>query len=117
MAVTVARFARFHSLARLLRVQAFAGLSQATGALQLGALLLAVGPGRPTDAYVVLFSASQLPIGALILATLQPTILSRRGYGGWHRWTVAGVAITLAVVWLAAGFLLARGYSLHDVIL
>src|SRR4030088_536298 len=117
MPVTAARLVRVHSMARLLRVQGFAALSQATGALQLVALLLAVGPGRPTDAYVVLFSASQLPIGALILGTLQPTILSRPGYRGWHRWTVGGVAITLPVVSLAAGYLLADGYSPHDVIL
>jgi hypothetical protein len=116
VAVALSRVTHVRSMTRLLRVQAFAALSQATGALQLAALLVAVGPGRPTDAYIILFTASQMPVAALIIGTLQPTILSRPGYRGWGRWTVAGVAVTVPLVWLVAAFLLANGYRPGDVV-
>jgi hypothetical protein len=99
-----------------MRVQGLAALSQATGAAQLGALLLAVGPTRGSDAYFTLFTASQLPVSILVLGTLQPAILSRPGYAGWARWTLVAVIVNAPWLWLTAGFLLANGYASHDVL-
>jgi hypothetical protein len=101
---------------RLVRLQAFAALAQASGAAQLLALLLTVGRGRATDAYVVLFSASQVSLSVLVIGTLQPLVLSLPNYSRWSRWLLSGILLNGAVLWGTAAVLLALNYTTAQVV-
>ena len=109
-AVTLTRHARRPDVRRIMRVQALAAVSQVTAALQLVALLLAVGPGRASDTYVILFSASQVSVSVFVIGGLQPLTISRPGYSGWARWIAAGSIANAILLAATGGFLLAADY-------
>lgn len=96
-------------------MQAAAAASQVTGALQLAALLVFVGSSRETDAYITLFSASQLTGSVLVMGTLQPYALSQPNYAGWRRWGLVGVVTNTVIVVLVAGYLNFLDYSTNEV--
>ncbi len=101
---------RTSGIKRLLGVQLLAAFAQASGAAQLGALLLVVGQNRSTDAYVTLFTASQLAGSIIITGTLQPLALSNPEFSGWRRWAAIGVGVNVLAVAVTTGLLLVLDY-------
>jgi hypothetical protein len=102
---------------RIARVQLVAAMSQVLGALQLVLLFATVGAGRSTDAYIVLFSASQLPASIISVGTLQPLIFSRPGYRNWAPWITSTVLACVACTSGTSILLVAIGYGSRDVVL
>lgn len=94
----------------------FAVVQQVTAALQLAVLLIAVGRGRGTDTYVVLYTASQIPAAVLAIGVLQPLTLNRPGYGGWLAWNIAGCVFTVALIGAVTLFLLGKNYPKDTVL-
>ena len=99
-----------------MRIQMLAGAAQVTGALQLVALLASVGRTRGTDAYITLFSASQISLSVIVVGTLQPLILNRPNYSEWRPWIVGGIGANAVMLFGTASFLLLVHYPVSDVV-
>lgn len=91
-------------------MQGAAGAGQALAAGQLAALILTVGTTRETDAYLLLFSATQLVASVVVFGVLQPIVLSKPGYSGWRAWQAVAAGCVFPVVALTALYLTEVGY-------
>jgi hypothetical protein len=92
-----------------LRAPVLSLASQASGLVQLAALLWRHGPSNATDAYFYLFNLGNLPTQIFIVGVLYPMMLSkdrvsRRGAGRFGRWVpmAALLAVAAGTAWLWA---------------
>lgn len=105
--VAVAAPGRRHGR-RIVTAQAAAFASQLFGSLQL-VLLLHAGVSRATDAYFLIFGATQLMVSGWIVGVIYPRQLAQPGTD-WAQIPRRAVVFSALVTGLATGYAIALGY-------